>query len=272
MRVKITIVIGLVAGGLASCSIDDKIQKKKDDDKKSSSSDATEGAGRFKDPEYLCVPAEDEAVDEGEAELHLADASTWDGGIATLVEKKCVACHGTGGKPYDPDLTNFDATKAAGEAVVQQVVDGLMPTAGALPDAETAQFQSWKDGGFLKAAAAAKPAPKNDDVLESNRCPVPADEPAGDDGAADDGTGGGATLVGYDQLQSFIDGKCVACHGTGGKPYAPDLTGYANAKSGGARSNVRIQANTMPPGGGLSADEQALFQKWVDGGYAEQGE
>lgn len=269
MRVKITIVIGLVAGGLASCSIEDKLQKKKDDDKKSNTSDATEGAGRFKDPEYLCVPPAEE--DEA-AELLLADAATWDGGVATLVQGKCVACHGAGGKPYAPDLTSYDLTKTAGDSVVQQVVDGLMPTAGALPDGDVAQFEAWKEGGYLKAAVAApKSAPKNDDVLESNRCPVPADEPAGDDGAADDGSDdGAAALVGYDQVKDFIDSKCVTCHAAGAT--APDLSGYAKAKAGGVRSNVRIQANTMPPGGGLSAEEQALFQQWVDGGYAEQGE
>ncbi len=269
MRVKITIVIGLVAGALSGCSIEEKLQKKKDDDKKSSSSDdATAGSGRFKDPAYLCVP---EATEAEETELRLAAAVTWDGEIGTLVKNKCVACHGTGGKPYAPDLTSFDLTKASGEAVVQQVVDGLMPTSGKLPDAEVASFQAWADGGYLQTAAApapTKPAGKNDDVLESNRCPVPVDEPAGGDGATD----GGATLVGYDQVKDFVNGTCATagCHVAGAT--SPDLSDFAKAKAGGVRSNVRIQANTMPPGGGLSADEQALFQKWVDGNYAEKGE
>lgn len=279
MRVKITIVIGLVAGALSGCSIEEKLQKKKDDEKKSSSDDATAGSGRFKDSGYLCVP---EATEEEEAGLNLAESASWDGEVSALVQNKCVACHGAGGKPYAPDLTTYDLAKASGEAVVQQVVDGLMPTSGKLPDAEVAAFQAWADGGYLKAAAAApapaKPANKDADVLESNRCPVPVDEPAGDDGAGDDAgaddgaTDGGATLVGYDQVKDFVNGTCATagCHVVGAT--SPDLSDFAKAKAGGVRSNVRIQANTMPPGGGLSPEDQALFQKWVDGNYAEKGE
>lgn len=275
MRVKITIVTVLLAGSLQSCSIEEKLTKKKDAGKKSSpsSSDATEGSGRFKDANYLCVPEETE-----DGALALADAPSWDGAVGALVQKDCAACHGAGGKPYAPDLSSYDATKAAGDSVVQEVVAGTMPTSGKLPDADVATFQAWADGGYQKAATAPAPAPapaqpRNDDPLESNRCPVPADDATDGtaDGATDGATdGGGAKLVGYDQLKSFIDGKCATCHAAGAT--APDLSDYAKAKAGGVRSNVRIQANTMPPGGGLTADEQALFQQWVDGGFAEKGE
>jgi hypothetical protein len=129
--------------------------------------------------------------------------------------------------------------------------------------------------------APSKATTKDDDALESNRCPVPADEPepvedGADDAGADDGsedgaTDGGAELTSYDDVKDFLNGTCATagCHVAGAQ--APDLSTYAAAKAGGVRSNVRIQADTMPTGGGLTPDEQALFAKWVEGGYAEKG-
>ena len=73
-----------------------------------------------------------------------------------------------------------------------------------------------------------------------------------------------APVVNYaDDMESLIEFRCLACHGNG---TSPNLVGFANAKAKAGRMNARVQAGTMPPGNPLSAEEQALFQAWIDGG------
>lgn len=67
-------------------------------------------------------------------------------------------------------------------------------------------------------------------------------------------------------IKAYLDTNCVGCHGGVAGVF---LDTYANASTNGAAANARIQADTMPPGGGNSTQEQADFQAWIDGGMPE---
>ena len=96
----------------------------------------------------------------------------------------------------------------------------------------------------------------------------------------DPGGNGGDGLpdnVTYTQhVKPVLDQYCAFCHGTGvtgaarqGAPPGIDMDTYDTAVATSERSNVRIQAGTMPPAGPLTAYDRDLFQKWVDQGTQE---
>ena len=101
-----------------------------------------------------------------------------------------------------------------------------------------------------------------------------------DEDAAVEETGGtsGAPLTGLPcDVSTALLAKCTSCHGSplaGGAPFpiagyddlvkaSPGFPGQTIAQ----RSVVRMQAGTMPPGGGATA-EAATLQAWIDGGMA----
>jgi Carboxypeptidase regulatory-like domain len=67
-------------------------------------------------------------------------------------------------------------------------------------------------------------------------------------------------------IKDFLDTECVSCHGGTAGIF---LNTYANATANGAAANSEIQGGSMPPGGGLTLQEQADFQAWIDGGMLE---
>ena len=55
-----------------------------------------------------------------------------------------------------------------------------------------------------------------------------------------------------------------------GAPVDVNLDTYTDAVANASRANARIQGGTMPPGsGGLSSEDRALFQAWLDQGLLE---
>ena len=75
------------------------------------------------------------------------------------------------------------------------------------------------------------------------------------------------------QVQQLINNKCAiaGCHNS---TKSPNLTGYTNAKAASAKvyaTTVDKSPMAMPPGGALSADEQALISAWKASGFSEDG-
>jgi uncharacterized membrane protein len=79
-----------------------------------------------------------------------------------------------------------------------------------------------------------------------------------------------------DHIRPLLEGHCTGCHAShrqgadrNGAPVGIDLDTYSDAVAWAERSNARIQAGSMPPSGGVSDYERALFQRWVDQGTPE---
>ena len=218
----------------------------------------------------------------------LADAVTYDGKIKALLADKCVGCHKPGGTP--PDVSTYDAAKAAGDDSLRTIEDGSMPTAGPLPDADQQAFKAWVTGGYLKAAAnppsggggggtskdgkkpssdKGKKASASDDVCGLPSTAKDGSDTEKSDKKTDSKDGGGAPQPTYlGGIKALLDSKCNACHKAGGTP--PDLTSYAKAKEGGPASLASILDDSMPTSRPLPADQKDLFQKWADADYPEK--
>lgn len=84
-------------------------------------------------------------------------------------------------------------------------------------------------------------------------------------------------LVTYtEHVKSLLDMHCSICHSTQltgadrfGAPPGVNTDTYTEAVASGQRSNIRIQAGTMPPAGALGLYDRQLFQKWIDQGMQE---
>lgn len=87
----------------------------------------------------------------------------------------------------------------------------------------------------------------------------------------DDYTGGYSPEPTYENFTQFYLAEwCLSCHApTAENSVNPMLQTYSLAETKGAASNVRIQADTMPPGGGNYASDQEFFQAWLDAGMPE---
>lgn len=233
---------------------------------------------KFSDDEFRCITA---------AALADPESVTYDEHIKPLLAAKCVSCH----KPTltPPDLSTYAAAVAAGGASDSEIQAGSMPQGGTMTAAEKQMFSFWVDAGFPEKAVegGGDGAPAGDDqgeVGSGDGVPAadagedsangvhacrkrPAATGASDDGAGDDGASDGP--VNYnDNIKALLAANCVSCHSPAGQ-IAPDLSDFAKAKLGGARSNFRIANGTMPTAGALSTADRALFKAWVDGGYLE---
>ncbi len=79
-------------------------------------------------------------------------------------------------------------------------------------------------------------------------------------------------------IKSILDDYCIGCHSITkegferqGAPVGVDFDTYEDAADWADPANQRIQGGTMPPGGqGLSQEERALFQRWIDDGLLEE--
>ncbi|MFB3907552.1 MAG: hypothetical protein ACE15D_04020 [Candidatus Eisenbacteria bacterium] len=83
-----------------------------------------------------------------------------------------------------------------------------------------------------------------------------------------DPNGGDVTFT--EQVHPVMERSC-SCHQPGGIMYPQvPLDTYARAYA--RRSAIRLKVweqRAMPPGGGLTEDERALFRDWVDAGAPE---
>ncbi len=72
-------------------------------------------------------------------------------------------------------------------------------------------------------------------------------------------------------IKAILDKSCIECHASDkqgadrkGAPLNVNTDTYQSAKDSSKRSNVRIQAGTMPPGKKLLDLDMALYKAWVD--------
>jgi len=77
-------------------------------------------------------------------------------------------------------------------------------------------------------------------------------------------------------IKTVLDSRCISCHASSlqgaarnGAPAGVNFDTYNAAVASGNRANVRIQAGTMPPAGGIPQSERDLFQQWIDQGLLE---
>jgi|GEM_PF-6253872 len=89
--------------------------------------------------------------------------------------------------------------------------------------------------------------------------------PGIDGGTGIDAEGaGGSVAVSYkDDIVPLLTKSC-SCHTSGA--IAPALDTYANVKAAAAASEAAIDDGSMPIAGPLPADEEALFEAWVNAG------
>jgi len=102
-------------------------------------------------------------------------------------------------------------------------------------------------------------------------CGEKQDPEGGDDDVDVDG---GVTYT--EHVAPILDASCISCHAghlegadRNGAPVGVNFDTYEAAVESGDAANTRIQAGSMPPSGPLSDDDKAIFQHWVDEGFAE---
>lgn len=92
-------------------------------------------------------------------------------------------------------------------------------------------------------------------------------------GAPMPGNGNGGLTTYATDVKPILDQNCIRCHSTGntgaernGAPPDVNFNTYELAVANSERANIRIQAGTMPPTGGLETAERATFQQWINDG------
>jgi len=88
---------------------------------------------------------------------------------------------------------------------------------------------------------------------------------------------GGNGLVTYTMnVKAILDQHCILCHSTAnsgvqrnGAPLEVNFNTYQVAVDHAEHANERIQAGTMPPTGGIPADQRAIFARWLQDGTPE---
>jgi mono/diheme cytochrome c family protein len=222
---------------------------------------------RFSDDVFVCKEPAGSALAGGSEATYL-------GGVVTLIESKCVSCHGAGGTP--PELTSYELSAEEGPASANRVAAGTMPPGG-LSAGEKALFAAWAKAEFPEGEVPPAGDDGKDDGAGDAGAPAGVavcDKAAVDDGA-DGGAGGshdaeddgaGAALVNYtDDIAALLAAQCTSCHGPGATP--PDLSTYEVAKAAGERSVVRSVAKTMPPEAPMAPADIDLLTAWKAAGY-----
>lgn len=163
--------------------------------------------------------------------------------MKTLLAQYCTGCHKPG--EQSPDLSTYEAAKAAGALSLADVKNKTMPKAAPLSANDIAVFQKWTDLGYPLDATT----------------PVPAPAPA--PGPVDPKNG----AFYNDNIKNLLAADCVMCHKAGAQ--APDLSTYELAKTGAAASLAAVERGSMPPAGAWSAEKIALLKEWIDAGSPE---
>jgi hypothetical protein len=71
-------------------------------------------------------------------------------------------------------------------------------------------------------------------------------------------------------VQVYMGDWCLSCHSpTSENSVNPMLTTYSQVLSSAGACNNRIQADTMPPGGGNPDSGQEFFDAWISAGMPE---
>ena len=89
-------------------------------------------------------------------------------------------------------------------------------------------------------------------------------------------TGGIGMTTYTTDIQPILSQNCIRCHSSGnsgtarnGAPSGVNFDTYALAVASSQRANVRIQAGSMPPGGGIPQSQRNLFQAWLGSGLLQ---
>ena len=210
---------------------------------------------------------------------------------------------------YEDNLkpSYYCAGKTVGECVTIRIDDGTMPPGGSsnLTADERALLDAWIEAGmpFDQVGAPVEDTSPQDtttqdtttqDTVEEDIGPedvatedvptpdaVPQDADTQDADTQDAGPGPtGPTYANDIQPILAEGGWCAGCHtggGNGGSNFASVYEDnlkpsyYCGGKTVGECILVRIDDNTMPPGGGLvlSDEQRAMFEDWIADGMPE---
>ena len=99
-----------------------------------------------------------------------------------------------------------------------------------------------------------------------------------DDGSNQDGNSGADedSVTYTSHIKTILNANCTRCHlaelqgaDRNGAPVGIDFDNYGDASTNSTRANARIQAGSMPPGGGLDQSDRDKFQAWINQGVPE---
>lgn len=83
----------------------------------------------------------------------------------------------------------------------------------------------------------------------------------------------GITVTYENDIKSIMTAYCLRCHSVSnqgadrnGAPADVNFDSYQDVTANAERASTKISAGTMPPGGGLPAEDRALFLAWIEDG------
>ncbi len=209
--------------------------------------------------------------------------------VATVLNARCATCHSTA--QFGVALKTYAQLSSAspthpGQTVAQRALvrmkDGSMPPGGGLSAAELAIIENWVNAGAPagdECGAADGGALATDAGEAKQDAGTPVDADAGDQGVTDAGPGnvsdGGVVVSGElpCEIEALVSARCAACHSA--PTYGVALVTHAQltapspaypGKTVAERALARMKDGSMPPGGGVSSSEIALFESWVNTG------
>lgn len=80
------------------------------------------------------------------------------------------------------------------------------------------------------------------------------------------------TITYEGHVKTIMTKHCTSCHGTSQAKGGLRLSNYNEVKASSSRSDSRMNnaSNPMPPAGLISAQERAVFTKWIKDGLKEK--
>jgi len=89
--------------------------------------------------------------------------------------------------------------------------------------------------------------------------------------SSDSGKPANSSISYTDDIKPLLEANCLRCHSENkmggdrnGAKIGVNFDTYSLAVANAKRANTRIQNGSMPPGGGISAEERQLFQLWLE--------
>ena len=163
----------------------------------------------------------------------------------------CLSCHSGSQEPNL--LTYEEVKKSLGKINDRAVVQGTMPKAQSLPDAERQLLKVWIESG----------APEQPPVAGTPATPTQPGEVL-DTGQGIDTSGVDPADLRWNRVSvQIFQASCLGCH-SGNQ--APDLRTYENVKANLAIIGNEIFSKQMPPRGPIALKEMALLKAWIDQG------
>lgn len=222
----------------------------------------------------------------------------WYDEVKAYVDSKCVFCHGNPPAAAPIPLASFEDFQALSLSGVPLYVQAhgrvskqTMPPGGGNSDAEIALMETWAslcadEAAQEEGTEAGEDGDEPDTEEELDTLDAEEDGTIESDAENNEGGEGGCEpdLNGptwENDIQPLLEEKCGSCHGpvlSSGAPFPivtyEDVLGPAfyNPDSDERlydRILVRMSGQNMPPGGGNTESELALYQSWLDNCHVE---